>query len=345
MEFSKWLGEGLKLCFECLMILLLISPLKAAIHIEKMPSPIKAQLGQNVTIPCLLTYDDNQELDLNLTTVGIRWSKITSRGSESNVYVFVNLGHEQYRPGSFIDGSQLKRGNASLTLQHLQKSDEGEYICTVISTPYLASAKAKVQLLAQPMVSLSSTQVIIEPGTENNVTCKVTQFYPEAVQIRWKKYTKGSSIGLPVDRDIYFTGPEENSDGTFNATSLLTVRPSSLEEDGDVYSCTVTHMSFSHDETLVFILTVKEPSTYRILNVGGITSIILLVIIIALLCVIFWGFQGKKQADNKIHKGDIAHSQRRNIIEKGDSSGSDTGSDKYKRENKINQLADMFNTF
>nr|DBA17602.1 TPA: hypothetical protein GDO54_003024 [Pyxicephalus adspersus] len=231
------------------------------------------------------------ELDLNV--VGIRWKKMLSNGSEIDLYKFINLAHNQIRPGSSIDNRELKRGNASLTLQHMQKSDEGEYTCIVFITPYKASAKMDVQLLAQPNVYLSSTsplsnsELTVVEGKESSVTCEVSNYYPEKVKIRWRKYKKGFGIGSPMDKFTYFTVPKENSDESFTVTSLLTLKPSILEEDGDVCYCIVTHASFSHDRNISFTIRVKEPEADKHLLAGTIIPSVLLCLVVVTLVTLY----------------------------------------------------------
>ncbi|XP_040183917.1 CD276 antigen-like [Rana temporaria] len=237
------------------------------IHIEEMNLNMEAWLGQNLTIPCALAKDADQDLDLDLSTVGVRWSKISLNRSKTDVYKFTGHSHEEIRPGSAIDENELKRGNASLTLHHVQRSDEGEYSCTIFVTPNKASDKRNVTVLAKPNITLSITALPIEPGRKESVICEVSKFYPEAVKIQWGKHNKSSGTWSLLDKPTYRTEIQENSDGSFNVSSQLVVEPSSPEENGDVYYCVVTHGSFSHDQNVSFTLIVKELSGISFLEV------------------------------------------------------------------------------
>ncbi|XP_073460205.1 CD276 antigen-like [Aquarana catesbeiana] len=229
------------------------------IHIEEKNLTVEAWLGQNLTIPCALAKDADQELDLDLYTVGVRWSKILPNGSEADVYKFTDYNnHIQIRPGSAIDVRELRRGNASLTLHHVQRSDEGEYICTIFVTPEKASDKRIVTVLAKPNITLSITELTIEPGRKESVFCEVSKFYPKVVEIQWGKHNKTSGTWSLLDKPTYRTEIQENSDGSFNVSSQLVVELSSPEENGDVYYCVVTHGSFSHDQNVSFTLIAKE---------------------------------------------------------------------------------------
>ncbi|KAM5138265.1 natural cytotoxicity triggering receptor 3 ligand 1-like [Mantella aurantiaca] len=218
------------------------------IQMEKMPFSINASLGQNVTLPCVLAKSDNQKQELNLSNVDVRWMMISMDGSEINVYKRSNGKGDPIRQGSAIDDEELRRGNASLTLHHVQRSDEGNYTCKIFSASSKGTAEINLQLFAQPDVTLSTSKLTAELGDEKFVTCDVTGFYPKRVKISWRKFNASSNSWSLLDKKTFRSEPEENSDGSFNVSSLLVVAPRSSKEDGDLYACVVTHESLSHDQ-------------------------------------------------------------------------------------------------
>ncbi|XP_068115979.1 uncharacterized protein [Hyperolius riggenbachi] len=229
------------------------------LQITENQSPIKAHLGHNLTIPCVVSHASHQQLDLDLSRVGVRWTKRSSNGSESDVYKFIDLQPRPSRLGTFIETHALKRGDASLTIQHIQKTDEGEYTCIIIVTPNKALAKTDVKVLAQPAITLSTNEIIIDVGSEKTVTCEVSRYYPtEPKKIRWVRHSNVYRSKVLMDAETYFTVELENSDGSFNVTSLLSVKPISKEETGDTYSCIVNHITFEHEQSRDLTLTVKE---------------------------------------------------------------------------------------
>lgn len=109
---------------------------------------------------------------------------------------------------------------------------------------------------AMPIVTLSHYEVTIAPGNEQSVTCYVNKFYPESVKIRWEKHS-ASSESSALDRETCISVPTKTSDGTFNVTSLMSVKPSSVQEDGDQYFCIVSHRSMKNDHSESFTVKVK----------------------------------------------------------------------------------------
>ncbi|XP_077309670.1 uncharacterized protein LOC143929633 [Lithobates pipiens] len=233
---------------------------QTALKIMDSSSYIEALLGQNVTIPCVLTDNDQPEkyLDLNLATDSVRWNMVSSNGSQDIVYLFTNGHHTPYRQNSNVEGTGFKRGNASLTLYNVQQGDEGKYFCNVFVAGNKLTATRNVEVFARPVITLSSYEVTIAPGNEQSVTCYVHEFYPESVKIRWEKRS-ASSGSSALDRETCTSVPTKTNDGTFNVTSLMSVKPSSVHEDGDQYFCIVRHRSFKSENSEHFTVTVKEP--------------------------------------------------------------------------------------
>ncbi|XP_077309672.1 uncharacterized protein LOC143929635 [Lithobates pipiens] len=256
---------------------------QTALKIMDSPSYIEALLGQNVTIPCVLTDNDQPEkyLDLNLATDSVRWNMVSSNGSEDIVYLFTNGHHTPYRQNSNVEGTGFKRGNASLTLYNVQQGDEGKYFCNVFVGWNKLIATRNVEVFAIPIVTLSSYEVTIAPGHEQSVTCYIHKFYPESVKIWWEKRSASSEI-TALDKEACTSVPTQADDGTFDVTSRMSVKPSSVHEDGDQYFCIVSHRSLKSDYAESFTVTVKEPPP------RDLTSIIPVIIIVNVLIAVLY---------------------------------------------------------
>ncbi|CAI9537769.1 unnamed protein product, partial [Staurois parvus] len=213
--------------------------------------PTKALRGEDVTIPCLLS---GVPIPLNLEKLSVVWTLRLQNGTEREVYGFRSSHHTPLRPGSHMYDKDLQQGNASLSIPNIQITDEGNYRCFVIFTPDSGSATSTLQVSVKPQMALSHDQQI-EDGITGSVRCEVSNFYPEAVKIRWVKSSKSNSRNSPWDKDVCFTTPLGNSDGTFNETSVLTVEPTTDAEPGDVLFCIVSHRSLEEEMTLNVTMT------------------------------------------------------------------------------------------
>ncbi|XP_077309558.1 uncharacterized protein LOC143929554 [Lithobates pipiens] len=122
---------------------------------------------------------------------------------------------------------------------------------------------------------------------------KVSHVSPGEEVVQLCKTEEETNDRRALDKETCNSVPAENSDGTFNATSLIVVKPSSTGEDGDIYSCIVSHRSFNNsDEELNFTLTVKEQPTTSWVSVTTIVVGILVpclsLVAIAVWIVIFY---------------------------------------------------------
>ncbi|XP_073460110.1 uncharacterized protein [Aquarana catesbeiana] len=212
--------------------------------------PIEALRGDNVTIPCLLS---GVPIPLNLQILSVVWTLRLQNGTEHEVYGFRSSSHQSSRPGSHMNDRDLQQGNASLSIPDIQIEDEGDYICFVIVTPESSTTTSTLHVSVKPQTSMHHKR-IIEDGYVGSVFCEVSNFYPEEVKIWWVKHSKGITTSSSLDEDVSLTKQFRNSDGTFNVTSVLTVRPNSRDEPGDVFFCIVSHRSLKEEISLAFIV-------------------------------------------------------------------------------------------
>uniref|UniRef100_A0A6I8S8Y7 Uncharacterized XB5846708 n=1 Tax=Xenopus tropicalis TaxID=8364 RepID=A0A6I8S8Y7_XENTR len=193
------------------------------------------------------------------------------------------------RPGSYISDRDLITGNVGLHLPRVQFTDEGEYTCTVIYTPNKAVGKSALQVSAPPAPRLTPTDITMEPGTETTVTCEANEFYPKDITFQWIKYQRGSGNVL-LQKGVSYTLPIDNKDGTFNQSSFLRINPT-LEDNGNVYSCNVSHRSMGTDLQLNLTLSVTEPDTPKSQITAAVVGAAIAVALVALsiyLYIMFW---------------------------------------------------------
>ncbi|XP_026517632.1 uncharacterized protein LOC113408540, partial [Terrapene carolina triunguis] len=131
----------------------------------------------------------------------------------------------------------------------------------------------------QPTVSLSPKEVTIESDKEKTLSCEVNKFYPNLVDIKWMKISKNNQDSSVAAEDICTGASVENEDGTFNVTSKLRLQPS-LQDNGNVYSCIVSHKTFPAELLLNSILTVTAPRSDSSILIGAVIGTIIACIIV-----------------------------------------------------------------
>eukprot|EP00079_Xenopus_tropicalis_P013142 XP_002941109.2 PREDICTED: uncharacterized protein LOC100498173 [Xenopus tropicalis] len=261
-----------------LWILLMCLPLLGtdALGITMGGSLVNALRAHDVFIPCTITgYSE-----LDLTKLSVTWTLSNKAATNQLVYKFLSQSPQPTRPGSYISDRDLITGNAGLHLPRVQFTDEGEYTCTVFYTPDKAMGESVLQVSVQPTGTLAPPHVVVETGAERTVTCEANGFYPKDITIQWVKYLSDSQC-LPLNKGTCTGDQIGNKDGTFNVSSHLTINPS-LEEDGDQYSCVISHRSLEKEEKLNFTLTVTRQEDKTSAVIGTIISTLVVAFAVAL---------------------------------------------------------------
>ncbi|KAM4017305.1 uncharacterized protein ACNLHF_006952 [Anomaloglossus baeobatrachus] len=292
-----------------IIIFSLISVLAANLQIHRIESPIEALLGHDIVLPC--HFYDYKTSPLDLTKVSVRWTMKTSETKEERVYFFDGTNHIPNRTGSYIPDSRLMEGYGGLHLPNLQFSDEGEYTCNVIVTPDKATSKVTLQISAKPICSLSDSRMEMNPNTERSVSCYVNGYHPNPVKIQWVKYSK-ASFRSELDSQTCTTVPVLSQDGTYNVTNVLSVKPMSTEEDGDRYSCEITHRSLKHGLTCSVILSVATEEEYNNIlwisvGIGATVVFILVAVVLYFYCI------KASPIVSEITKEDFLHSEKKTV--------------------------------
>ncbi|XP_044125581.1 uncharacterized protein LOC122920267 [Bufo gargarizans] len=291
--------------FLLVIIFSLLGHSSGQLKILKNDSPIKAMVGDNITVPCHLA--GYKAPSLTTSTVAVDWRIGTVN---KPVLYFDGKNYTPNRSGSYISERKLVQGDASLYIPNLQFSDEGEYTCSVIVTPEDATSKVTVQVSAMPSCRLSDSTLVMDPDEERSVTCYVNGFYPESVEIQWLKYSKASSKQSELNSQTCTSEPVQNHDGTYNVTSVLFMRPVSTDMDGDVYSCVVSHRSLTDRLTSNVTLSVNSIiCKYIPWIVAGVAFIILLVLVLVLAVILYYCIKVKPNV-TKISKTDLIHEKK-----------------------------------
>ncbi|CAJ1048340.1 RLA class II histocompatibility antigen%2C DP alpha-1 chain-like [Xyrichtys novacula] len=89
----------------------------------------------------------------------------------------------------------------------------------------------------------------LELGEKNSLVCHVTGFYPPPVTFFWSK--NGENVTEGVTKNV----PLLNTDGTFSQFSKLEV----TTQEGDVYSCSVDHLTLEKPQTRMWEVKTVQP--------------------------------------------------------------------------------------
>ncbi|XP_032655128.1 uncharacterized protein LOC116835941 [Chelonoidis abingdonii] len=235
-------------------------------------------LNDNISIPCMISGYSTEELDIK--DVGVTWYLKTPRADQKEeVFTFLTGDHIPHRNGASMSDSDLRRGNAALSLPQIQFKEAGTYTCQVTVTPFGAQGTAVLEVVAQPTVSLSPKEVTIESDKEKTLSCEVNKFYPNLVDIKWMMISKNNQDSSVAAEDICTGASVENEDGTFNVTSKLRLQPS-LQDNGNVYRCIVSHKTFPAELLLNSTLTVTAPRSDSSILIGVVAGTIIPCIIV-----------------------------------------------------------------
>ncbi|XP_014642271.1 PREDICTED: natural cytotoxicity triggering receptor 3 ligand 1 [Ceratotherium simum simum] len=227
------------------------------LEVEMAEKPQIVLLNDNATIFCKVPGS----LPLDIKYMGIIWyQKSRVSKTESKLFEFFGDHQKAFRRGAIVSPQRLEMGDASLQLPAVQLSDAGEYRCEVVVTPEKAEGTVQVEVLAHPVSSLFLKQAMVNNSEDKVMLCKSSGFYPENINITWKRWTQKDPQYREVSDGI-ITGPTvKNEDGTYNVTSSLMLKPS-LEDNVAIYQCEIWHISMTTSQKLNFTLTLtgKHP--------------------------------------------------------------------------------------
>ncbi|XP_073462117.1 uncharacterized protein [Aquarana catesbeiana] len=202
-------------------------------------TPCQLELYKSFIDDIIIVWNgDRESLEQYLTTLN---------QNDKNISLTWKIDNKQIQ---FLDLDIIIENNRLITKTHFKED---------IIYVYLVALRVTLSLpVVKPQTTLNYDKHI-EAGIPGSVFCEINYFYPEAVKVRWVKYCITTATNSSLDRDVSLTIPLRNSDGTFNVTSLLTIRQSTGIEPGDVFFCTVSHRSLKEEMTLSFIMPSWSP--------------------------------------------------------------------------------------
>uniref|UniRef100_A0A8C8SB51 Butyrophilin subfamily 1 member A1-like n=1 Tax=Pelusios castaneus TaxID=367368 RepID=A0A8C8SB51_9SAUR len=182
--------------------------------------PISATVGASVLLPCHLAPA------LSTQTMQVKWRRPPLN---QDVHVYWPDESEMqgtgYRGRTGLLSQGLAHGNISLTIQNIRPSDNGQYMCEVVSPTDNSSA-----LLELTVTSTGSDPILHITGYKDRgveVTCLSAGWYPSP-QVVWRN-SRGEILRHTSEWNV------PGNDGLFNVSSSVVV----AEKSDPVVTCTI----------------------------------------------------------------------------------------------------------
>ncbi|XP_059813472.1 tapasin-like isoform X1 [Hypanus sabinus] len=220
---------------------------------SRMPQ-VSARQGQDVLLDCGFTLDRSMGF-------AVEW-RYQFEGSGHVVYAYNGL---QDRVHIAQEGAELlmnllhSHGNASLVLRNVRLQQDGTYICTVYAPNLQAQQAVSLHILEPPTLVLRPDPLYLYPDQAQDILCEALGYYPLDVSMTWTRRAPGNGSAelLP---NSWLNGHNKNSDGTFNVTGVISVRPTAADH-GTVYTCHAQHVSMKGG--------VRKSLTLKVAGVSG----------------------------------------------------------------------------
>uniref|UniRef100_A0A8C5WCV4 Ig-like domain-containing protein n=1 Tax=Leptobrachium leishanense TaxID=445787 RepID=A0A8C5WCV4_9ANUR len=181
-------------------------------------------MGSDALIPCTFTVD---KPPVDPKYFAVFWY------FKGNVTLSYDDVVETQDPRFSLNTINSLNGDASLSISSVMMSDKGAYTCSILYSPERKEKEVTLYVQAAPVIKITGSPIDI--SKESVLTCNITRFYPENIDVKWFK------DGVIIDR-VSVSKPQRNPDGTYSVTSTVTTTPT--EEDGNhTFSCRVQHES------------------------------------------------------------------------------------------------------
>ncbi|MBN3318048.1 BT3A3 protein, partial [Atractosteus spatula] len=184
-------------------------------------APVVVSPGEDAVLPCYLSPDISAE-DLE-----IRWFKKNYHDLiclyESHQYDLVKQNHD-YRDRAGLFLQELHRGNVSLTLRDVRRSDHGQYTCMVGSD--LMEDNTIIDLVVRALGSQPSVSLHSPGGDQTQLLCRSEGWFPQPAVI-WTDRDGNEVTSQPPTVDT-------DSQGLLSVSSYIPVK-----QESNIFSCLV----------------------------------------------------------------------------------------------------------
>ncbi|XP_077303636.1 uncharacterized protein LOC143923705 isoform X2 [Lithobates pipiens] len=242
------------------------------------PSTHRAQLGENIVLPCTFKVDDPT---INIQYLAISW---LFQGKE--VLRFDRKGTLS-SPRMVINIQDTTKGIVDMEITNVTISDIGKYRCMVTYSPQKKFVDVDLNVYATPLVMIEK----VEKEDKTSVAlCSVTGFYPRDI-----------TVGMLKDRtiieDSVLSAYHTNEDGTYSVNRTWKI-PTDVSPK--MLSCSVFHETLSPSVQKDLHLVYRGDNTITGVVVGCIVGVIILILVVVLLL-----YYKRKSEHQKIMVKDI----------------------------------------
>ncbi|CAB1456329.1 unnamed protein product [Pleuronectes platessa] len=234
-------------------------------HVKSVNAPLSGEV--------LLNCGFKQHEKVSSLDVGIEW-RMQHRGKGHKVFDMKtrlddaegNTVVHAERTGSSMDASGVAgEGNVSVTLNKVQVSDEGSYICTVTSGLFHAQQVIQLHVTQPPHVSLSEEQLVLKKESPQTLSCHCSNYYPLDAQMEWLSMSPTDTEPAVFPDQGSLSSHRQHSDRTYSLSSHLAVPPT--VPPGTKIICRVSHPAL--DAPLSLSVEVQSPEQDSYLIVLG----------------------------------------------------------------------------
>ncbi|CAI9612647.1 unnamed protein product, partial [Staurois parvus] len=225
------------------------------------PSPQRAQLGENMVLPCSFRVDDNP---INLQYLAILWL------FQGNEILRIDNKGELSQPRMFINKQDITKGIANMEIKNVTISDIGKYRCMVIYSPQKESRDIDLSVYATPSVVIEQVE---KEDKMNIALCSVTGFYPRDISVEMLQ-------DRTIIEDSVLSEYHTNADGTYSVNWTWKI-PTDVSPK--ILSCSVHHETLTTPVQKDLQLIYQGNNDNTGVVVGCIVGIIIILIPVAVL--------------------------------------------------------------
>ncbi|XP_076831592.1 uncharacterized protein LOC143477022 isoform X2 [Brachyhypopomus gauderio] len=185
-----------------LFFVLLLTVGHEGVHVQGPSAPLVVQLGDTVMLPC---YTQGP---LPLEGLRVEWRK---KDSESVVNIFQHgesrpdLQSPSFRGRAHFFPDEVSKGNFSILLKNLEKSDSGVYKCTVSRYKESMETEVEIKNIERLVVTGADRAVVASVGEEVILNCSIDSHLPanRIEQVAWRHMDRDVLVLLFQDNETF----------------------------------------------------------------------------------------------------------------------------------------------